>query len=168
MLLSIFHGKIHDFNHQFQVRQLLVITRFVKRSPAPKICSTEFDPFPRSSDSEAERLRPISCAYEYGVPQASGQFYHGDGPYSGGVWNAERALDERNGMILEKISSKSDRSNRSWRCWVDHGLCWYLLILHCSFAGPRSLYQGEGEKVMFLGSWLWFSIDFAMPYPFFF
>lgn len=33
--------------------------------------------------------KPISCAYEYGVPQASGQFYHGDGPYSGGVWKAE-------------------------------------------------------------------------------
>jgi len=31
----------------------------------------------------------IRCAYEYGVPQASGQFYSGDGPYDGGVWDAE-------------------------------------------------------------------------------
>ena len=38
------------------------------------------------------RLRHIRCAYEYGVPQASGQFYSGDGPYDGGVWDAERHL----------------------------------------------------------------------------
>ena len=39
------------------------------------------------------RLRHIRCAYEYGVPQASGQFYSGDGAYSGGVWDAERHLE---------------------------------------------------------------------------
>ena len=37
-------------------------------------------------------LRPISCAYEFGVPQASGQFHQGDGPYKGGVWDAESNL----------------------------------------------------------------------------
>ena len=40
-------------------------------------------------DDESTASKPISCAYEYGVPQASGQFYHGDGAYSGGVWDAE-------------------------------------------------------------------------------
>lgn len=67
----------------------------------------------RISTDHNGRLRPISCAYEYGVPQASGQFYHGDGPYSGGVWKAERALDEL-GMILEKISPGiKDRAGKS-------------------------------------------------------
>ena len=38
--------------------------------------------------------KPISCAYEYGVPQASGQFYSGDGPYGTEVWEAEGVAKE--------------------------------------------------------------------------
>ncbi|CAJ1462407.1 unnamed protein product [Effrenium voratum] len=41
-----------------------------------------------SWDTEAEP-KSIACAYEYGVPQASGMFYSGDGAYSGDVWAAE-------------------------------------------------------------------------------
>ena len=40
-------------------------------------------------DRLESRAKAISCAYEYGVPQASGQFYSGDGPYSPEVWKAE-------------------------------------------------------------------------------
>ena len=56
------------------------------------------------------RLRHIRCAYEYGVPQASGQFYSGDGPYDGGVWDAERHLVDpwklgKDGQFLQVVVS---------------------------------------------------------------
>jgi len=45
-------------------------------------------------DSFDSETKPISCAYEFGVPQASGQIHQGDGPYKGDVWDAENvALD---------------------------------------------------------------------------
>ena len=45
-----------------------------------------------SSSDPTDLLRPISCAYEFGVPQASGQIHQGDGPYKGDVWDAESNL----------------------------------------------------------------------------
>ena len=52
--------------------------------------SHEFSHLP--ANPATDLLRPISCAYEFGVPQASGQFHQGDGPYKGGVWDAESNL----------------------------------------------------------------------------
>ena len=62
----------------------------------------------------------MSCAYEYGVPQASGQFYHGDGPYSGGVWKAERALDE-SGMILKLSGEMESPRSEGPKIMRNHG-----------------------------------------------
>ena len=40
-------------------------------------------------DPKAKAEESVACAYEYGVPQASGEFYRGSGAYGSEVWDAE-------------------------------------------------------------------------------
>ncbi|CAK9036506.1 unnamed protein product [Durusdinium trenchii] len=65
-------------------------------------------------DTDETATKPIVCAYEYGVPQASGQFYHGDGPYSGGVWDAENVAKNWGNLVCTMFCP--DRSH--WRCFA--------------------------------------------------
>mmetsp|Transcript_61648 Transcript_61648/g.144554 ORF Transcript_61648/g.144554 Transcript_61648/m.144554 type:complete len:429 (+) Transcript_61648:38-1324(+) len=41
------------------------------------------------SDEMKLSSKHVSCAYEYGLPSMSSNFYKSDGPYSGDVWRAE-------------------------------------------------------------------------------
>ena len=78
--------------------------------PSAVPMSTEFHRLPGNSTMVMDRIRVV-----FGKPKE---------PWMNLGWSWRKYLQES--RIGREKASKNDRSNRSWWCWVDHGLCWYF------------------------------------------
>ena len=76
------------------------------------------------------RLRHIRCAYEYGVPQASGELYSGDGIYTDAVWDAERHLEWKFEMSIWHRLFGGPKKTQPTKMWL-----WPGAKIHWEIAG---------------------------------
>ena len=104
-----------------------------------------------SFDSGSDDARQISCAYEFGVPAASAQLYHSDGPYSGDVWKVEDIAKQWGNVSTRPcwVRSRGESGERLAACAV-------------ALLKPGSLAIKADKTLSVMWSFLWVTLSLTL------